>query len=246
MTSAPTGPSGPTRPNPGGARWCEKHRRFECTRQRSRQRGDCHQAAVSGTDVCVNHGGQSLEVLKAKGEANKAMTAFAAYGIPTIDPGHAVLSMLQMAWLRLHLYAGLLEAQLDAQGGTADDVPVDLDDVDPEQGDGPSTGGLIGHTYAPAKGGDGRVVTGEAPRALVVLESAERDRIVRYAKTAHDMGIAERDIRLAERQSELLATVLQGVLGDLELTPAQQALAPKAIGRHMRAAAELDLAGGAA
>lgn len=237
---------GHTRPNPGGARWCEEHDRFECTKQRSRGRGDCHGPAISGTDVCKNHGGQSIEVLRAKGAANKAMTAFAAYGVPNVQPGHAVLSMLHMAWLRLHLLSGLLEAQLEAQGGAADDVPADLDDIDPSVGDGPSTGGLIGHTYAPAKSGDGRVATGEAPRALVVLEAAERDRIVKYAKTAHDMGIAEREVRLAEQQGQLLASVIRNVLGDLDLTPEQQALAPKAIGRHLRAAAELEQQGGAA
>lgn len=242
----PISPGGHTRPNPGGAKWCEEHERFECTKQRSRQRGDCHQPAVSGTAVCRNHGGETLDVLKARGAANKAMSAFAAFGVPNIQPGHAVLSMLHMAWLRLSLYAGLLEAQIEAQGGTEDDVPEDLEDVDPEQGDGPRTGGLIGHVYAPAKSGDGRIATGEAPRALVVLEAAERDRVVRYAKTAHDMGIAEREVKLAEQQGQLLATVIRNVLGDLELTPEQQAKAPKAIGRHLRAAAELEQAGGAA
>lgn len=192
------------------------------------------------------HAGQPIAVVKARGVANAAMSAFAAHGVPNIQPGYAVLSMLQMTWLRLHLYGGLLEAQLEAQGGTADDVPADLDDVDPQQGDGPRTGGLIGHTYAPAKTGDGRIATGEAPRALVVLEAAERDRVVRYAKTAHDMGIAEREVKLAEQQGQLLATVIRNVLGDLDLTPEQQALAPKAIGRHLRAAAELEQAGGAA
>lgn len=239
---------GPTSANPGGAKWCEQHERFECTRQRTKKRGDCHNIAVSGTDVCLNHGGQSLDVLKAKGAANKAMTAFSALaGVPTVEPGRAVLAMLQMSWLRLHLYAGLLEAQLAAQGGTADDVPADLDDVDPSDpaADGPITGGLIGHTYAPAKGGEGRVVTGEAPRALVVLEAAERDRIVRYAKVAHDMGIAEREVKLAEQQGQLLARVITQVLGDLELSPVQQAKAPSVIRTRLRAAAELE-AGGAA
>lgn len=243
---SPIGPDGHTRPNPGGARWCDEHGRFECTKQRSRQRGDCHQAAVSGTAVCANHGGKSLNVLKAEGAANKAMTAFSALaGAVTLEPGRAVLAMLQMSWLRLHLYAGLLEAQLAAQGGTADDVPVDLNDVEPDSGDGPKTGGLIGHTYAPAKGDGGRVVTGEAPRALVVLEAAERDRIVRYAKVAHDMGIAEREVKLAEQQGQLLAQVITQVLGDLDLTPGQQAKAPAAIRTRLRAAAELE-AGGAA
>jgi hypothetical protein len=217
------------RVSPGGARWCEEHGRFECTKQRTKGRGDCHQPAVRGTASCRNHAGTTLAVARAKGEAVTAWSALA--GEPTVDPAAAVLGMLQVAWLRAHLYAELLQAQVAAQGGTATDVPDDLDDVEPGEGggDGPSTGGLIGHTYAPARGGDGRVVTGEGPRGLVTLEAAERDRVVRFAKTAHDMGIAERQTELAKAQAEMLAVVLRGALGRLDLSPQQLAVAHQAL-----------------
>lgn len=205
------------RVGPGGARWCDEHGRYECTRNRTKGRGQCHQAAIRGTSACQNHGGISIEAARAKGEA---ITAWSALGAdPSVDPATAVLGMLHVSWLRVHLYAGLLQAQVEAQGGSEGDVPADPGNVPPEAGDGPRQGGLIGHTYAPARGGEGRVVTGEAPRGLVMLEAAERDRVVRFAKVAHDMGISERQTQLAEAQAVMLARVLRRVLERLELAP---------------------------
>jgi hypothetical protein len=107
--------------------------------------------------------------------------------------------------------------------------------------------GLIGHTYAADKMA-GIFASSEAQRALVQLEAQERDRCVRYAKTAHDMGIAEREVRLAESQGQLLASVVRNILGDLQLTEEQQERAAGVIQRRFREAAvgELEQAGGAA
>lgn len=237
---------GPTRPNPGGARWCGEHGRFECTKQRSKGRGECHQPATTGTDACRNHAGVSLEVAKAQGQAR--ITAFAALGAtPSIEPGYAVLASLHMSWLRVHLYARLLEEQVqnDASGGHWAHPENLTDGAADDQPSPDGVRGLIGHTYAADKVA-GIFASGEAVRALVQLERDERDRVVKFAKVAHDMGIAEREVRLAERQGELLAQVIDNVLGDLGLTPEQQAAAPAAIGRHLRAAAEVEAAGGAA
>src|SRR5262245_44418831 len=58
-------PPGLTRENnPGNARWCEEHRRLECTKGRTKGRGDCHKLAVRGTDGCDMHSGFSRPVLK--------------------------------------------------------------------------------------------------------------------------------------------------------------------------------------
>ena len=243
--SRPTGRGGPTGPNPGGARWCEEHGRFECTKQRTKVAADCHQAAVAGTDACVNHSGRSLEVLKAQGQAR--ITAFSALGaVPTIEPGYAVLASLHMSWLRVHLYSRLLEEQVRADEAEAGLLDSRLTDgVADGQPAADGVRGLIGHTYAADKMA-GIFASGEAVRALVQLEAQERDRAVRYAKAAHDMGIAEREVKLAERQGEMLAQVIRNVLGDLELTDEQQERVPAVVGRHLRAVAEIEATGGAA
>lgn len=200
--------SPPMSPQPG--RWCEAHGRLECRKQRSKGRGDCHQPAVRGTASCRNHAGVPLDVARAKGEAITAWSALG--GDPTLDPSLAVLGMLQMAWLRQQLYAEQLRRQVDDQGLSTQDL---------DAGDRPNASGLIGHTYAAGKD-VGVFTSGEAVRALVQLEAQERDRVVRFAKVAHDMGIAERQTELAKAQADMMQTVVLAVFERVGLTPTQQ------------------------
>lgn len=225
--------------NPGGARWCDEHGRMECNKRRSRGRGPCHGAAVRGTDACPTHAGTTLEVAKAKGEAR--ITAWSAIGQPAggkpVDAGMAVLGMLQMSWLRAAAYGELLRQQVVTE---APDEP-DRDGFDPN-GE-VQANGLIGYRYG-AAGKDGNIyAVSEEVRALVALEAAERDRVVKYAKTAHDMGISERLTNLAERWGDVVAGRISLILAGLNLTPDQQALVPDLIRTHL-AQIELDPLGG--
>lgn len=205
-----------------GAVRCEQHGRWECSKKSKRRPGErCHALAIKGTNACKTHGGQRREVLKAKGEALSAWRAIP--GQQGVSPSEAVMAMLQMSWARVHLYAGLLERQLaEADPGAAAGVG---------QGEG-----LIGHTYS-ASPSVGVYESGEAVRGLAQLESAERDRCVRYAKVAHDMGIADREIRLAEAQGAMLAGVISRILDALELTPGQRALVATVVPRELLAIA---------
>ncbi len=54
------------------------------------------------------------------------------------------------------------------------------------------------------------------------------------------MGIAEREVRLAERQGDLMAQVIHNVLGELDLSPEQLERVPEVAARHLRAVAELE------
>lgn len=215
-------------PRPGGARWCEEHRRWECARPRSKGRGTCHGIAIAGLDKCRMHAGVKGEVAKAQGQA--VITAWNAMGAaPDIDYRMAVLGVLQMTWLRLATYSELLRRQVAAEGDAIGDEPFD-----PDEGD-PKTSGLIGYRYG-AAGKDGRIYAqSEEVRALVALESAERDRVVKFAKAAHDMGISERLTSLAERWGDLVAGRISAILGELNLTPEQQARVPALIQRHLGA-----------
>lgn len=215
--------------NPGNARWCAKHRRLECTKNRSRGRGPCHGCAVRGTDVCTIHGGHRRDVLKAKGQAR--ITAWSAMGQPAsgqnLDSGMAVLGVLQMTWLRLAAYSELLRQQVTSE---APPEP-DRDGFDPESE--PQSSGLIGYKYG-AAGKDGTIYpVSEEVRALVALEAQERDRVVKYAKTAHDMGISERLTNLAERWGDVVAGRITLILAALELTSEQEAKVPALIQAHL-------------
>lgn len=233
-----TGPKIPDHPTrPGGARWCEEHGQWECTKPRSKGRGECHGVAITGTDACRMHAGVPLDVAKARGAA--VITAFSALGgVPQVDPGYAVLASLHLSWLRLHLYASLLEQQVEeAQGDSAGEFVLSATPGGVEgQPSAAGVAGLVGHTYSADKMA-GIFASGEAVRALVGLEAQERDRVVKFAKVAHDMGIAEREVRLAESQGQLLATVVRNILGDLALTPEQQGMAAGVIQRRLREAA---------
>lgn len=210
--------------NPGGARVCPDHwDRLECTKNRTKGRGPCHQPAVRGTNACRNHSGIREDVLKAQGEAR--ITAWNPNGPgTTIDAGAAVLAVLQMTYLRLGAYSELLRRQVVIDGDTAEDL---------RETDSPSASGLIGHRYGMG-GKDGiTYVQTEEVRALVMLEAAERDRVVKYAKTAHDMGISDRLTSLAERWGDIVASRIAVMLDALGLTEDQQALVPGLLQAHL-------------
>lgn len=224
------GKLGPTN-NPGNARWCGEHGRLECTKHRVPRQGGgpCHGPAVRGTDVCKRHGGHRIEVLKVQGEAR--ITAWSAIGRPgpenRIEPGMAVLGMLQMTWLRAAAYGELLRQQV------AKDAPPEPDREGHDPEGSPQPSGLIGYKYG-AAGKDGNIyAVSEEVRALVALEAQERDRVVRFSKTAHDMGISERITNLAERWGDVVAMRITLILAGLELTPEQEKLVPALIQTHL-------------
>jgi hypothetical protein len=63
----------------------------------------------------------------------------------------------------------------------------------------------------------------------------ERDRLARTSKMALDAGVAERQVRMAERYAELLARLIQGILSDLNLNKQQKAATPEVVRRHLLA-----------
>ena len=71
--------------------------------------------------------------------------------------------------------------------------------------------------------------------AWTKLYSDERTHLVRTCKMAIDAGIAERQVKLAENQGELIAVVLRGILTDLGLTAEQETSAPAIVAKHLRA-----------
>lgn len=147
-----------------------------------------------------------------------AITAWNAIGgSPEISHTEVVLAMLQMSWLRVHVYSSLLQRQVEADEGQPELGRVEGNPDEPGAGAddaGSGTSGLIGHTYSGVKD-IGIFATGEAVRALVQLESQERDRAVRFAKTAHDMGVADAVVDVIRRQADQVQALLQAVLSRL-------------------------------
>lgn len=173
------------------------------------------------------HVGVKGEVAKAQGRA--AITAWNAMGAAAnIDYRMAVLGVLQMTCLRLSAYSELLRRQVAAEGLTPPP-----EGHDPDMDNSPETSGLIGYRFG-AAGKDGRIYAqSEEVRALVALESAERDRVVKYSKTAHDMGISDRLTSLAEGWGDVVAIRITRMLADLSLSPDQEAKVPELLERHL-------------
>lgn len=215
--------------NPGEAQWCAEHDRLECTGNKRHGRGRCHSPAIRGTRGCARHSGMTAQEAAAMGEAR--ITAWNAIGAPppggNIETGAAVLGMLQMSWLRVSLYAELLRKQTEKgrqQAGAATGGVL--------AGEG-AVSGLIGVKQSAVPGTGELYATGEEIRSLVALEAAERDRVVKYAKIAHDMGIDDKMTDLAARWTDIVAGRVMSMMADLMLTAEQQALVPGVVMRHL-------------
>lgn len=57
--------------------------------------------------------------------------------------------------------------------------------------------------------------------------------LARFSQMAISLGIAERAVKLAETYGEMLARLIQGILGDLDLSEEQRAKAPAIVRHHL-------------
>jgi hypothetical protein len=99
-----------------------------------------------------------------------------------------------------------------------------------------NTGGvaaLVGNTYGAAKD-VGVYVTGEAIRGLADLEAKERERCASFASKAVAAGLAERTVRVAERQGQLMVEMVQAALREVDLSPEQVSAFKAALARQAR------------
>jgi hypothetical protein len=225
---------------------------------KTRDGGYCMQPPIGKR--CRLHGGKS--VARARAEANvRAEVARWGLGDSTVDPGEVLLRLVTQSAERVGRYSRLLGEAYEAaerlqRAITAEDlldpevrqrfVGDDLVEM-PEHAERQvaradlrrifAEGGvaaLIGHQYDATKDGD-IYATGEAIRGLAKLEAEERDRCASFAQKAIAAGLAERQVRLAERQGLEMAGVFRRVLEALGLTEEQRALVPGLLQREIAA-----------
>jgi hypothetical protein len=184
----------------------------KCSRLRQRDRQPCRAFAVRGSDppACRKHIGRSRTVVKAEQDVRETVLAW-GLGDSKVDPGELLLRLVAQAAIRADAYATELRRIV-------------------EDTDGDLRKALTGNTYTVTPEGDS-VKTGEYVRAMTKLEGEERDRAASFAAKAVAAGLAERQVRLAERQAELAAQFVNAVLADLGLAGTPQATA--AIQRHL-------------
>ncbi len=178
----------------------------------------CKRRPSPGLDVCVKHGAgspRSREASARKVAEARAEQAVRTYGLPlNVSPTDALLQEVQwtaghVAWLR----ARVQEIEQDAL-----------------------VWGITKRDNKSATEFEGVDETEEAkPNIWLELYARERKHLVDVCKAALAAGVEERRVKLAEQQGSLLAGVIKGILGDLGLSPEQQALVVEVVPRHLRA-----------
>jgi hypothetical protein len=225
----------------------------------------CKGWRVPGSTVCTRH----LPNPKARANAAvRAEVSAWSLTDQHADPGEVLLRLVTQSAARVQRYSALLEEAYEAAERLRGSheahallAAVDTSSgswVDPETGKETfepaavqqakadldrifNLGGvaaLVGATYSTSNSGS-LYETGEAIRGLADLEAKERDRCAGFATKAIAAGLAERQVRLAEKQGQMIADVLRAVLGDPELglSAEQRAAAPATIRRHLSLAA---------
>jgi hypothetical protein len=188
-----------------------------------RRRGEgagklCTRPAGWGTDHpgsgrCKLHGGSTKSHTVA-GQKALAEQAVKTFGLPReIDPRDALLEEVHrtagaVAWLHEQVQA--LRAE-DVVWGKVEEVDKQASEF-------------------------AGIDTKHAAEVNVWVQLWQRERahLVKVCKDAIASGLEERRVRLAEQQGAMLAGVIKAILGDLDLTPQQQATAAKVVPFRLR------------
>ena len=172
---------------------------FRCTAG-ARSTGDrCKRRAVPGADVCVIHGGAAPQVQAA---ARRRLLA-----AETAREVGALLAEVAPDVTDIDPVEGILEALRCAWA-----MRRMLELVVAELSTAPGSAGAIG----PDHKGDGK------PHAYLALLGEWTERQGRLSKMAADAGVAERQVRLAEAEADLLARAFRAFATALGLDPAEE------------------------
>ena len=189
--------------------------------------GPCQQWKGAGTDhlgtgACKNHGGATRNH-SVKAETEQAIERMRTYGSPIdVEPHDALLEEVRrtaghVAWL-----SGVVTELLHEGDGYSESINED------------------GKRVLRSRSGLKQMDTSgkfEKPSVWVEMYLEERRMLAPVCKMALDAGVAERQVRVAEAQGELLAGVIKAILGDLGLDKEQQTDAPAIVRRHLLALA---------
>jgi hypothetical protein len=176
-----------------------------------------------GTGRCAFHAGATPTHERAA-TTEIARRECARLGIPVeADPGEALLGELWETAGNVAFYRELVQ-----QLSTHPEPDMFISD-DSENGGHWQRGkpGVYGPTYHVSG-----IPTGEAkPHVLVQLYAHERRHLVDVASVALRAGVEDRRVRIAERDGELIARALRGILSDLGV--ADRPDAGKVVRRHL-------------
>lgn len=209
----------------------------------------CPQLPRAGATVCHTHGGSAPQV-KSRALVRRELDSW-GLGDFTVDPGVILLRLVSQSAARAELYATLLAEAYDAaerlkeahdatdlvetpegedETAATQTARADLDRIF-------TTGGvaaLIGNTYSASNAGS-VYATGEAIRGLAKLEADERDRCAGFAAKAVAAGLAERVVRLAEKEAAMVIAAVDAALDAAGIPVSERGPAKRAAARHLQA-----------
>lgn len=238
--------SGKVKGSPNGAKKCYEFG------HRNKAGLPCGANVIAGTSGCWRHAGKKKDKAKAQGQVALELKRW-GLNDTTVDPGLVMVRLVSQSAERVALYADLLGQAYEAAerlkvAHDSEDLIVTDADPDLDRPEDPSvqaarqdlrriftTGGvaaLIGYKFDADR--DGRIyATEEAVRGLAKLEAEERDRCANFAAKAVAAGLAERQVRLAERQGALMASTFRGALDDADVPPEVRQRIEQAFMRRM-------------
>lgn len=187
----------------------------ERCKAKSKRSGErCKRPPCIGADVCHIHGGKAPQVraaAKRRVDTEAARRAAVTYGVPIdIDPA---------------------EGLLDEVARTYGHVRYLLDRVQELEPDA-LVWGVTEESEKHATEFPGVDLTRAAkPNAWLQAYRDERAHFLKVCTETLKAGVAERQVRLAEQQGQLIAQVIRGVLEDLGVDSAE---APAVIRRHLQ------------
>lgn len=149
-----------------------------------------------------------------------AEAALVTLGLPQDgDPFEILIAEIARTNGHVLWLAGIV-AKLDEE-----DVTWGLTESEIQQGADPKTDSYI------------RTKHGSGVNVWIQLYQAERTHLVRVCKEAIALGLAERQVELAEQMGKIVADVLRATVADpeLDLTPTQQGVALRVVSKHLRA-----------
>lgn len=209
----------------------------------------CGNWPIRGGTVCTVHGGKAPRV--AKKALVRAELETWGLGDSKVDPGETLLRLVSQSAARVELYGQLLRDAYEAAERLKQAHEVDQLIEETAEGEEEraavqvarddlrkifATGGvaaLIGNTYGDSKTG-GIYATGEAIRGLAKLEAEERTRCADFAAKAVKAGLAERQVRLAEQQAEIVLKAIDAALEVAGIPAAERGPAKIAAARHLQ------------
>lgn len=175
--------------------------------------GDCKAWAIRGGTVCVKHGGMRPDV-KANALIRAEVLAW-RLGDAVDDPGDTLLRLITQSRMRADAYSDELE-KLASES-------EDMRDA------------LIGESWVSTD--ETTYKAGEYIRGLAQIEAQERDRLAGFCTKAIAAGLAERVVRLAEKQAAMAQAALLAGLDAAGINGEQRRAVLAGAAKHLRSVA---------